>query len=458
HQRGWPRPGDADKTVARYQDRGVTALKLYWKLGTPEYEALSKAAAARGLNLYTHVDNGIVSINEAMSNGVRHFEHFFTLIPTAMNISAERPALKAAFGVDRPRGLDEYAAIQAFYFAHMRANAALDADLLALLDRMAANKATISLTLNNIAAAAGQSSFFTGFGPYPDRSAPQLSYRDEQRAQLKTAFLAITHYMKEAVDRGIVLRLGTDTRKGGEAALAAMIAMGENGFDMPTVFQIATINGARALGLDDDIGLVKAGHRADLVLLDASVLDDPRKLFGTKTIIKNGQVFEPKASRAEAILAQLNETRDAEAARNWAREYQDDPRFGPLQTVELETAFYSAIYAGDVTRARLTHDFVKPYLGPNDTHFPSEREINGAGYGLVNKKDMASARAVFAYNVELFPTSANVYDSLGEVCALMGDMDCAEKNYKRTLAINPDNPNAQNVLDRIKDLRTAAGS
>ncbi|MEO1149587.1 MAG: hypothetical protein AAFW83_01225 [Pseudomonadota bacterium] len=62
----------------------------------------------------------------------------------------------------------------------------------------------------------------------------------------------------------------------------------------------------------------------------------------------------------------------------------------------METAFYSAIYAGDVTRARFTHDFVKPDLGPNDTNFPSEREINGAGYGLVNKKEMSSARAVFA--------------------------------------------------------------
>ncbi|MEO1149588.1 MAG: hypothetical protein AAFW83_01230 [Pseudomonadota bacterium] len=40
----------------------------------------------------------------------------------------------------------------------------------------------------------------------------------------------------------------------------------------------------------------------------------------------------------------------------------------------------------------------------------------------------------------------------------MSEMDCAEKNYKRTLAIKPHNPNAQNVPDRIKDLRAATGN
>ncbi|MEL6789855.1 MAG: hypothetical protein AAFU58_02080 [Pseudomonadota bacterium] len=85
--------------------------------------------------------------------------------------------------------------------------------------------------------------------------------------------------------------------------------------------------------------------------------------------------------------------------------------------------------------------------------FPDEGEINGAGYGLINREDFAGARAVLALNVDLFPGSANVYDSLGEVCKLMNDLACAEENYKRTLAINPENPNAKNVLKEITDLR-----
>ncbi|MEL7017193.1 MAG: amidohydrolase family protein [Pseudomonadota bacterium] len=453
HHRVVESPEAADETVAWYKDRGVNALKLYWKLGAPEYAALSEAGEAAGLALFTHVDNGIVSIDEAMANGVRHFEHFFTLVPSVMTIADERPALKAAFGTDRPRGLDEFAAIQSFYFAHIQRNPALHKSLVALLDRMAAKNVTISTTLNNIASPAGHSVYFSGFGAYPERRAAQLSYDDDQRAKLHTAFDAVTDYLKLAMDRGVMLRIGTDTRNGGEAMLAEMITLAEADFDMRTVLQIASINGARALGLDDDIGQIKPGHRADLVLLDETILENPRALLKANTVIKTGRVFRPRASRAAAALEVLKQENNPDAARRWLDENQNDDRYGPLQNVELETAFYAAVYAGNVDEARLVHAFARPLADAADTHFPDEGEINGAGYGLINREDFAGARAVLALNVDLFPGSANVYDSLGEVCKLMNDLACAEENYKRTLAINPENPNAKNVLKEITDLR-----
>jgi tetratricopeptide (TPR) repeat protein len=42
-------------------------------------------------------------------------------------------------------------------------------------------------------------------------------------------------------------------------------------------------------------------------------------------------------------------------------------------------------------------------------------------------------------NVELFPQSWNVYDSLAEAYAVKGEMGLAIKYYERSLELNPDN-------------------
>jgi tetratricopeptide (TPR) repeat protein len=53
-------------------------------------------------------------------------------------------------------------------------------------------------------------------------------------------------------------------------------------------------------------------------------------------------------------------------------------------------------------------------------------------------------------NVELFPKSWNVYDSLAEAYAVKGEKGLAIQYYERSLELNPDN---QNAKDQLKNLR-----
>jgi CubicO group peptidase (beta-lactamase class C family) len=75
-----------------------------------------------------------------------------------------------------------------------------------------------------------------------------------------------------------------------------------------------------------------------------------------------------------------------------------------------------------------------------------EMELNTVGYQLLQMKKVDEAIAIFKLNVEVFPQAANSYDSLGEAYLTHGDKELAIANYKKTLELNPDNPEATKNL------------
>jgi uncharacterized protein len=64
-----------------------------------------------------------------------------------------------------------------------------------------------------------------------------------------------------------------------------------------------------------------------------------------------------------------------------------------------------------------------------------ENLVNQFGYILLGRNEFAPAIEVFRRNVELYPQSANVYDSLGEALEKSGQLDAARQSYERAYAI-----------------------
>ncbi|MGB7202463.1 MAG: tetratricopeptide repeat protein [Pyrinomonadaceae bacterium] len=79
-----------------------------------------------------------------------------------------------------------------------------------------------------------------------------------------------------------------------------------------------------------------------------------------------------------------------------------------------------------------------------------EADINSFGYRLVAMQKIDDAIEMFRVNTELYPNSANAFDSLGETLARAGKRDEAIKAYEKALAIDPKFPTSIEALKRLK--------
>jgi len=85
-----------------------------------------------------------------------------------------------------------------------------------------------------------------------------------------------------------------------------------------------------------------------------------------------------------------------------------------------------------------------------DEYDYGEAHLNMLGYQLSYRDRVDEALKVLKLNMDLFPESANVYDSYGELLLLKGDTTKAIEYYERALEVNPDYQNAKDVLERLK--------
>ena len=97
--------------------------------------------------------------------------------------------------------------------------------------------------------------------------------------------------------------------------------------------------------------------------------------------------------------------------------------------------------------ARQYHDLKA--AAPASYNF-DEDQLNALGYRLIQAKEYSKAIRIFQLNVEAYPQSSNVYDSLGEAYMDSGDKTQAKANYQKSLELNPKNGNAVVMLERLK--------
>ncbi|MBS1538374.1 MAG: FKBP-type peptidyl-prolyl cis-trans isomerase [Bacteroidetes bacterium] len=83
--------------------------------------------------------------------------------------------------------------------------------------------------------------------------------------------------------------------------------------------------------------------------------------------------------------------------------------------------------------------------------YVSESELNIIGYTLLTKVHRPDvAVEIMKLNVELYPDSANSYDSLAEAYMENGNKELAIFNYEKSLKLDPKNTNAEEMLVKLK--------
>jgi CubicO group peptidase (beta-lactamase class C family) len=90
---------------------------------------------------------------------------------------------------------------------------------------------------------------------------------------------------------------------------------------------------------------------------------------------------------------------------------------------------------------------------PTTDYQVEERTLNILGYTLLVSGQMQDAIAVFQRNVQEYPGSSNVYDSLGEAYMKAGQKELAIQNYEKSLQLDLKNKNAAEMLKKLKEMK-----
>jgi imidazolonepropionase-like amidohydrolase len=118
-------------------------------------------------------------------------------------------------------------------------------------------------------------------------------------------YFAMRRTTKAFYDAGGLLTLGTDNPSTGEfiagfSAHRELHTLVQIGIPAAAALRIATINGARALGVSDKLGTIETGKLADLFVIGGNPLTNIKNTRNVHLVMKSGMIYDPKALLAQA--------------------------------------------------------------------------------------------------------------------------------------------------------------
>lgn len=265
--------------VDEWAERGARGFKAK-RIGPDQLAALIERAHLHGLTVTAHLDSGFrnsVNPRDAVLMGIDRIEHFLggDLLPDS------RPAYSSLRELT-PTDLDgpSFDAIVELFIEH---GTVFDATL-------------------------------TAYGYFSARDDGVYDQWDDEAAYLTPyvrawaadkplepidQFARIYRIKHETVRRfheaGGTITLGTDHVSTGQylagfAAHREIHALNNAGIPAADVLRIATINGARAIGMGDRVGSIEAGKLGDMIVIRGNPLEDVRRTRTVHTVIKGGVV------------------------------------------------------------------------------------------------------------------------------------------------------------------------
>jgi len=125
----------------------------------------------------------------------------------------------------------------------------------------------------------------------------------------------------------------------------------------------------------------------------------------------------------------------------------DDTRQLKMPKISIANALEKEINTNGLTKGIAFYRTAKAEAP--DTYNFGVGELNRLGYSYIALNNLETAIALFKLNVEMFPKTANPYDSLGEAYLKQGDSILAITNYKKAFELNPANIAARDLLLRL---------
>lgn len=124
---------------------------------------------------------------------------------------------------------------------------------------------------------------------------------------------------------------------------------------------------------------------------------------------------------------------------------------GRVRPVPLSTVLVDTYEAEGLDAAIMRYRELKArYHGRGAYDFASDRQLNLAGYRLLDDEQLEDAIALFRLAVEEHPRSANAYDSLAEAYLAAGELERAEILYGKAVELDPGNRHSFEQLIEVR--------
>jgi len=151
-------------------------------------------------------------------------------------------------------------------------------------------------------------------------------------------------FVNEYKNRGGRVTVGSDSgytyNLYGYGYITEMELLYESGFSALEVINSATLQGARQLWIDDDVGSIEVGKKADFVVVEHNPLENLRVLRGTGAIRLNDETREVERIGGIRYTIKDGIVYDARELRRQIRDMveQDKQRMGiPAGPMPIET-------------------------------------------------------------------------------------------------------------------------
>lgn len=97
---------------------------------------------------------------------------------------------------------------------------------------------------------------------------------------------------KLMADEGVMVSIGAHGQREGLASHWEMWGFAQGGMSAIEALKAATTTPAKALGFEEDLGSIEVGKLADLVILDANILDDIFQSDKVNMVMLNGRLYD----------------------------------------------------------------------------------------------------------------------------------------------------------------------
>lgn len=428
-------PEEAVEEVDRQADAGYDAVKIYNQVSRAEYAPLVAEAKRRNLILVGHVARepgfeATLAAGQAIAHAEEYVYTFFNDDPNPQNEVVhplDTAKIPRAVSMTRQAGVSVIPTLVAFHNIVRQATA---------LPAYLRNPDLASL-------APFQRALLE-----PERNTYARRFAKERLPGLAVSYEFQRQLVRALHDGGVPILAGTDASWLGVPG-ASLIEEVENfqdaGFTPYSALRTATADAAAMLHREDDFGTLRAGRRADVLVLRRNPLEDVRGLREMAGVMVNGR-WIPEAERRRTI-EELPAAYAAGLRRLRGLAATDPPALDAyLSANDPKGALSAAILRERVSTAGAVGvtDMLRSVRRANpESPLTSEETINQLGYDLAGARGGDDAIALFRLNTEFYPSSGNAYDSLAETYLGRGDRARAREYYVKALAVQPDYVNAK---------------